>query len=216
MIITYYGISCFKIQSGDNVLVFDPPAKNAGIKTPRFEARLVLISHNHPRHNGEDFINPKEKEQLVINGPGEYEIRGIQITGIPSFHDDKNGEKYGLNTIYKVEWEGIRLCHLGDFGEKELSDRVKEELNGADILFLPIGGETVIDAQKAAAIAAQIEPQIVIPMHYAIPNAKNKNQLDEFLKEMGGEKIKAEEKLTIKKKDISKEESKVVVLKPAI
>ena len=115
-----------------------------------------------------------------------------------------------------MEWEGIRLCHLGDFGEKELSERAKEELSGADILFLPIGGETVIDAQKAAAISAQIEPRIVIPMHYDAPNAKNKNQLAEFLKEMGEEKTKAEEKLTIKKKDISQEESKVIVLKPAI
>ena len=216
MIITYYGISCFKIQSGDNVLVFDPPAKNAAAKTPRFESHLVLISHNHPRHNGEGVINPKEEKLQVINGPGEYEIKGAQITGLPSFHDDQNGKKYGPNTIYKVEWEGIRLCHLGDFGEKELSDRAKEELSGADILFLPIGGETVIDAQKAAAISAQIEPRIVIPMHYDAPNAKNKNQLAEFLKEMGEEKTKAEEKLTIKKKDISQEESKVIVLKPAI
>jgi L-ascorbate metabolism protein UlaG (beta-lactamase superfamily) len=216
MVITYYGISCFKIQSGDKVLVFDPPAKNAGIKTPRFESHLVLISHDHPKHNGEDAINPKEKEQLVINGPGEYEIKEIQITGISSCHDDQNGKKYGLNTIYKVGWEGINLCHLGDFGEKELSGHVKEELNGIDILFLPIGGETVINAQKAAEISAQIEPRIIIPMHYAAPDGKTKNQLAEFLKEMGEEKIIAEEKLTIKKKDISQEESKVVVLKPAI
>lgn len=216
MIITYYGISCFKIQSGDNILVFDPPAKNAAIKTPRFESHIVLISHDHPRHNGKDSINPKEKELFVVNGPGEYEIKEIQITGISSFHDDQNGEKYGRNTIYKVEWEGINLCHLGDFGEKELSDRIKEEINGADILFLPVGGDTIINAQKAAAISAQIEPRIVIPMHYAVPGAKTKNQLDEFLKEMGEEKIKAEEKLTIKKKDISQEESKVVVLKPTI
>ncbi|HEY4510627.1 MAG TPA: MBL fold metallo-hydrolase, partial [Candidatus Paceibacterota bacterium] len=117
---------------------------------------------------------------------------------------------------YSLEIEGIRLCHLGDFGEKSLRPEVKEKIGEVDILFLPIGGETVLDPQTAAKVSSQIEPKIIIPMHYG-ESAKGRNPLNEFVKEFGGEDIKPADKLTIKKRDIAqKEETELVILAPCL
>lgn len=208
MVITYYGVSCFKVQSGETVIAFDPPSKESKEKSPRFETHVAFISHDHPRHNGRDSLNGKGDELFIIDTPGEYETRGIRVIGVRSCHDDQGGKKRGLNTIYRVEMEGIALAHLGDFGEKELAGEVKETLGDIDILFVPIGGDAVLDPEAAAAIVNRIEPGVVIPMHYDAKSLKT------FLKEMGQE-VQEEEKLTIKKKEIASEETKVVVLKPA-
>lgn len=221
MIITYYGASCFKIQSGEIVLGFDPPSKESGLKAPRFESHVALISHDHPKHNGREALNAKEEKLLIVDGPGEYEIKGAFINGISSFHDGDQGKKYGLNTIYKVELEGLTLAHFGDFGEKDLRNNIKEALNGIDILILPIGGDTVMSAETAAQITSQIEPRVVIPMHFdsssgKSKSGKSKSSLDIFLEELGQEKMKPEDKFTIKKKDLAEEGVKVVILQPII
>ncbi len=215
MIITYYGISCFKAQAGETVLAFDPPskefpAKDFGLKIPRFQADVVLISHgNHADHNGYGTLSGKGEsaKPFVIDGPGEYEINGTQIVGVKSFHDEVGGEEKGVNTVYSVHFENISLCHVGDFGEKELSSEVKETIGKVDILFLNIDGENM-NPQKASKIAAQINPRIVIPMHYH----KNKNALKKFVDEFGDGVVKPVDKLTIKKKDLSEKGSEVVVL----
>src|SRR3989344_9091081 len=106
MVITYYGLSCFKVSSGDYTLAFDPPSKKSSLKSPRFQADIVFISHDHDNHSGLDVIGEKEgKAPLAITGPGEYETRGIPIYGIPSWHDADNGKKHGPNTIYAAEFE---------------------------------------------------------------------------------------------------------------
>ncbi len=220
MIITYYGASCFKIQSGEIVLGLDPPSKESGLKAPRFESHVALISHNHPKHNGREALNAKGEKLLIIDGPGEYEIKGAFINGISSFHDSEHGKKYGLNTIYNIEREGMTLAHFGDFGEKDLRSDIKERLNGIDILLLPIGGDTVMSAEVAAQIVNQIEPRVVIPMHFDSPakskSGKTKSSIEIFLEELGQEKIKPEEKFTIKKKELAEEGVKVVILQPII
>ncbi len=126
MIITYHGVSCFKIQAGETVLAFDPPSKKSGLKYPRFHADIILQSHDHDRHNGKENLMSKEKESFFVDTPGEYEIKGIYIQGLKSFHDAEGGEKYGSNTIYVVRLENVNLCFLGDFGEKELRPELKE------------------------------------------------------------------------------------------
>jgi len=221
MVITYYGTSCFRIQSGDTVISFDPPSKKSELKAPRFESNIVFISHGHDRHNGKDELNPKGDELFVVDGPGEYEKGGIYANGIQSFHDSVGGKTNGLNTIYVIGLEGMKICHLGDFGEKGLRDELKEEIDGVDILFTPIGGDSVIDAESAATIINKINPSIVIPMHFDDSAKKSgksskKSAIDIFLEEMGQEKIKPEDKLTIKKKDILDEKTKIVVLKSII
>ncbi len=188
MVITYYGISCFKVQSGDTVLAIDPYFKESGLTPPRFEANAVISSTTHPNYS-----NPNI---LKITGPGEYEFSGICVKGISVSNK---------NTIYIIDWEGMKLAHMGNFNEKNLESDIQEQIGTPDILFMPVGGENTIDSEMAVKIVNQIEPRIVIPMNY--------KKVDEFLKEMG-EKVSPEEKLTIKKKDLpNAEDTKVIVLK---
>ncbi|OGF62128.1 hypothetical protein A2662_01425 [Candidatus Giovannonibacteria bacterium RIFCSPHIGHO2_01_FULL_45_33] len=218
MVITYYGLSCFKIQSGDTVLAIDPFSKESGLVPPRFESHAVLSTHDHDNHNNIEALASKEEDEgaFKITGPGEYEFRGITVRGIASFHDAKGGKAKGKNTIYVIEMEGMRLVHMGDYGEKELRSEVQEALGTPDILFIPVGGEAggTIDAEDAAKLLNQVEPRVVIPMHYKISGLKDKlDGVDVFMKEMG-EKAESEEKFTIKKKDLpSAEQSKIVILK---
>ena len=216
MVITYYGLSCFKIQSGETVLAIDPFSKESGLTPPRFGADAVLVSHEHENHNNVGALTAKDGESglFKITGPGEYEFKGIIVRGIESFHDSKSGKQKGKNTIYIVEWEGMRLVHLGDYGEEALRSEIQEALGTPDILFLPVGGEETIDSEAAAKFVNEIEPRIIIPMHYKISGLKAKlDGVEVFMKEMG-ERAEAEEKFTIKKSGLpSAEESKIVILK---
>jgi L-ascorbate metabolism protein UlaG (beta-lactamase superfamily) len=216
MVITYYGLSCFKIQSGDTVLTTDPFSKESGLTPPRFQTDVVLISHAHKNHSNADSLAAKsEKETFIIDGPGDYETQDIRIKALTSFHDSKEGKLKGKNTIFIIEWEGMKLSHLGDYGENGIRDEILEALGTPDILFVPVGGSShTIDEGGAQKLISQIGPRIVIPMHYKIPGLKEKlGTVDTFVKEMGG-KITPEEKLTIKKNGLpTAEESKIVVLK---
>jgi len=214
MVITWYGHSCFKIQAGETVLAIDPFDKSTGLTPPRFRADILAITHDHYDHNNKASING---EPFLIDGPGEYEIKGLEILGVESFHDDEEGAKRGKNTIYKIKMDEIRVCHLGDLGQEKLTDRQLQALGEIDILMVPVGGKYTIGAAEAIAVINQIEPRIVIPMHYKIPGLKiDVAGLPEFLKEFGSKETKPEEKLTLKKKDLpQEEETKLVVLKLA-
>ena len=214
MVITWYGQSCFKIQSGDLVLAIDPFDKDIGLTPPRFKADIVAVTHEHRDHNNVESI---PEGSFVIRGPGEYESKEVAITGIPTFHDTKEGRERGRNTIYLIGMEDMRLAHLGDFGEEKIRPETLDALGEVDILFVPVGGTYTIDAETAAEVVSAIEPRLVIPMHYAIPGLKVKlDGVETFLKEMGAKNTSAEERLTLKKKDLPETESmRVVVLKTA-
>ncbi len=216
MNIIWHGQSCFQIitqveKNSQETILIDPFSEEVGLNLPKTKPSIVLISHNHSDHNN---IKKVEGEPFIIDTPGEYEIKGINIYGIPSFHDEEEGKKRGNNTIYIVETEEIKLCHLGDFGERELSDGQVEAIDDIDILMIPIGGVYTIDAKKASGIIAQIEPRIAIPMHYQLPKLKIKlDKVDDFLKVMGIDSKEKLPKLNIKKRDISPEEkTKIIVL----
>ena len=219
MVITYYGLSCFKIQSGDTAIAVDPFSKECGLTPPRFEAQAVLVTHDHENHNN---IETLAGTPFKITGPGEYEFKGILVRGIESFHDAKGGKAKGKNTIYIIEWEGMRLAHMGDYGEENLRSEIQESLGTPDILFLPVGGPAspsqgggdTIDGEVAAKFINKVEPRIIIPMHYKVSGLKSKlDGVEVFMKEMG-EKVEAEEKLTIKKNALpAAEESRIVILK---
>ena len=223
MTINFYNYSCFKVQSGDFIIAFDPPSKESGLKTPRFQTDVILISHNHKAHNGADVLSLKEENpHFIINTPGEYEIKGAIIKGIESFHDAKEGSERGLNTIFTVDLEDIKICFLGDCGENKFRPETKEAIAKIDILFLPISGP-FITPKAAASLIGEIEPKIIIPMHYdgsdpkqiasQLDGASKKNkELDLFLKEFSEENIEKLDKLTIKKKDINEEKMRVVAL----
>ena len=217
MQIIWRGQSCFEILSSQGKnnhvnIVVDPFDEDTGLRVPKLEADILLVSHEHHDHNNMKAVggNP-----FLIQGPGEYEIKGVYIQGIDSFHDASLGKEKGQNTIYTIEVEDLRLCHLGDLGQKELTPEQVEKIGEIDILMIPVGGVYTISAKEAVKIMSQIEPNIVIPMHYQIPKLKIKlEELDRFLKSMGIKKIEPLPKLSIKKKDISSEEAKIIVLKP--
>lgn len=214
MYITWLGHSCFKIQDktgSDGVtLVTDPYNNEIGLKMPHFEADIVTISHNHYDHNNKGAIrgNP-----FIIETAGEYEIKDVFIEGIETFHSDidKEGGKE-KNTIYRIDMDDISVAHLGDLGHT-LDDKQLEKLKGTDILLVPVGGTYTINAQKAVEVVSQIEPRIVIPMHYKVPGIKaDLDPVEKFIKELGI-KPTEEDKLKISKKDLPQEDMELVILK---
>lgn len=215
MKIAWYGHACFRLivktKNGDKItIITDPFSKEIGLTPPRASADIVTISHDHYDHNN---IKTVAGEPFVIEGPGEYEVKGIFIKGIYSFHDTSQGEERGANTIYIIESENIKICHLGDLGQKELSSNQLDKIGEVDILMVPVGGIYTINGSEAIGIINQIEPKIVIPMHYKIPKLNLKlNNVDKFLEEIGAKKETVEEFL-IQKRDLPEEEMKVVVMR---
>lgn len=217
MHIIWHGQSCFEIiasrQKGEQVkIALDPFSEEIGLDLPKLEPDILLITHDHHDHNN---IKGVGGSPFLISGPGEYERKEIFIQGINSYHDEKEGKERGQNTVYTIEVEEMRLCHLGDFCQKELTSEQLEKIGEVDILMVPIGGTFTLDAKGASKVISQIEPRIVIPMHYYLPKLKIKiDGLEPFLKEMGRKTVTPEPKLLIKKKDLTTEETKIVVLQP--
>lgn len=218
MEITYLGHSCFRIKGKKNIIVTDPyEHPQLGFKMPRVSADIVTVSHHHQDHNNIAAVKgtTKRKQPFIVDGPGEYEIGGVSIFGIASFHDKSGGAKRGENTIYLITTDGLRLVHLGDLGHK-LTEVELEEVNGVDILFIPVGGTYTIDDNEAIEVIGQIEPRIIIPMHYKTPDMKPAFGIEitvgDFLKAIGEEANKAKDKLVISK-DKLPEEREIVVLK---
>ena len=215
MKIAWYGHSCFKFTvkstNGDKIIIItDPFTKDYGLTPPRGGADIVLISHDHNDHNNVKAISG---EPFVVDGPGEYDVKRVFIKGIYSFHDTSQGAERGINTIYVIEAEDMKICHLGDLGEKELSSNQLDKIGDVDILMIPVGGIYTINGNEAVKIINQIEPKIVIPMHYKVPKLTLKlNSLDKFLEEIG-EKGETVEELSIQKKDLIEEKMRVVVMK---
>ena len=210
MIIQWFGQSYFKIETKNKIIALDPYFEDSlGFKPPRFKADILLISHPHEDHNNKAAILG---EPFILEGPGEIEKEGIFIEGVLSYHDNRLGRDRGYNTIYKIETEDLTLCHLGDLGEKILKEETLEKLSEIDVLFIPVGGIYTIDAEEAVAIINQIEPKIVIPMHYQLKDSKIKLEaLEKFLKAFG-KKPEELDKLVIRKTQLP-QETKLIVLK---
>jgi L-ascorbate metabolism protein UlaG (beta-lactamase superfamily) len=209
MIISWLGHSAFKIQDKDVTLVIDPYDK-IGLKMPKIQADILLITHEHEDHNNIEAI---KGEPFLIKGPGEYEVKNIFIYGITLDHDNKNGAERGKLTAYLMEIEGIKVAHLSDIGQDSLTDEQMELFEGVDILLIPVGGEYTINGAGAVKIISQIQPRIVIPMHYKIPGVNLKLEtVDKFLKEFGVAAPEKLDKLKISKKDLPQEETKVIIL----
>ena len=179
MEITYLGHSCFKLKGKAATVVTDP-------FLAKCEADIVTVSHSHADHNQ---LSKVSGSPFVIDGGGEYEVKGISVIGVASWHDDKEGAQRGPNTIYVIEIDGLRVCHLGDLGHK-LSDTQLEEIGSVDVVLVPVGGEYTIDAKQAGEVVKQLDPWITIPMHYQQPGLDKAAfgklaGVDAFLTEMG-------------------------------
>lgn len=215
MEITYIGHSCFKIKGKDVSIIIDPYDPKIGYKLPKLEADVLLTTHDHFDHHN---VNGVSGYKLLIEGPGEYEVNGAFIYGIPAAHDEKGGAERGTQTIYNIDIDGFTLMHLGDLGH-ELPRETIEKIPSIDILMIPIGGVFTIDAEKAVKVISAIEPGIVIPMHYRTDDLvgfEKLGGLDKFMDEMGVENnIKKDDKLKINSKGDIPGETEVVILKPA-
>ena len=209
MVITFHGLESIKITKGDHTIAFNPPSKKSKHSNASFGADITLVSVNHPDFNGVDTTSRGDKESFVVKGPGEYEVKEFFIRGFATKTNYDNKER--INTVYSLEIDGINVAYLGALDDKELSSDIKEELGQADILFVPIGGDGVLNASDAFKTAVKREPAIIIPIHYG--EIADKNALKDFLKEGGQEDIKPVEKLTIKKKDLEGKKGEIVVLK---
>ncbi len=148
-------------------------------------------------------------------GPGEYEISGVLVLGITTFHDAEGGAKLGKNTVYLMEVDGVSFCHLGDLGHT-LSSRQIEEIGNVDILLVPVGGGTTLGAPLATAVVRQLEPKIVVPMHYKTERlTREADTVDKFLKEMGKEQVAPQPKLTVNKSTLLEGTQIVLLSLPA-
>lgn len=211
MNISWFGQSCFQITSqrtkDDSVkIVIDPFQENIGLKLPKLEADILVCSHKDCDHS-----RIKTENSFLINEPGEYEIKEVYIEGI-SLKDEESKKD---QLIYNIEAEGIQLCHFGLFKGKELTNGQVDKIGNIDILMIPVGGNLVLDSQSAKKIINQIEPRIVIPMVYHVPGLKIKlDKIENFLKTIGGKASEPQNKISIKKKDLIKEGTEIVILKP--
>ncbi|HJL55804.1 MAG: MBL fold metallo-hydrolase [Candidatus Pacebacteria bacterium] len=213
MVITYHGGECFKVSFGDTTLAINPISKESKLKTVRFGADIVVVSLNDKDFNGIEQVAHGEKAPFVISGPGEYEVKKVFVKGLQSASQYGGSER--INTIYSIMLESINLVFLGALNSPKLNTDVKEELGNIDILFVPIGGNGVLSTSDAHALVVELEPKIIIPMHYGeieVPPAGGGKALSKFLKEDGEENGKPIDKLTIKKKDLEGKEGEIVVL----
>ena len=215
MIIQYYGHSCFKISAKplgrgqEEVSIFlDPFDRETGLRPPQGQADLALVSHQHHDHNN---VQSLKGNPTVIDIPGEYSFKGISVIGIPSFHDT---DRKMANTIFILEAEEMRICHLGDLGI-ELDQKDLELIDGVDVLMIPIGGKYTIDAKKAVDLIKKIEPAIIIPMHYKIEGSTiDIDSEKKFCNEIGNCSREKVSRINIKKKDLEEKVMETIVMNP--
>ena len=209
MDVTWLGHGCFRLRGRGAAVVTDPYPPSIGLKLQRLDADLVTVSHEHDNHNYTQVM----RDAYEIRGPGEYEVAGVSVIGVPTFHDAEKGAKHGRNTVYLIEIDDVRVCHLGDLGHR-LDDAEAEAIASPDVLLVPVGGHTAINAAQAAEVVRQLEPRFVVPMHYAIPGLRLQlDPLDRFLKEMAVTSAEPQAKLSVQASS-GEYETKVVVLEP--
>jgi L-ascorbate metabolism protein UlaG (beta-lactamase superfamily) len=199
MDITWLGHSCFRIKGSRATIVTDPYSKDLGYSLGKPNARIVTISHEHPGHCYAEGVGGQPR---VVRRPGEYEISDVLIIGIATFHDREGGKKRGKNTVYLMEIDEVAVCHLGDLGHVLTNEQI-EDIGNVDVLLLPVGGVSTINAPLAAEVVRQLEPKVVIPMHYKTPALKwELEPVDRFLKEMGAKQVSSQPKLSVSKSNL--------------
>jgi L-ascorbate metabolism protein UlaG (beta-lactamase superfamily) len=215
MEITWFGHSCFCLRDRDVRVVTDPFDGSLGYESPRMQADIVTVSHDHPHHN---CIQTVKGEYKVIDSPGEYEIRSVFITGIatyPSHHRPASEiVEARRNTIFVFEFDGLTVCHLGDLSHIPPQEQV-QTLSTVDVLMVPVGGsEDCLNAAQAVEIVGMIEPSLVIPMHYKTDAVSlEMDRVDRFLKEMGVGRVEPVSVLKVTESTLP-QETQVVVLSP--
>jgi len=216
MNIQYYGDFCFKITTKpggrateDVVIWTDPPEKSTGIRSPFGHADIVLLSRLDP---SDEAVSGLKDDPVLLHTPGEYSVKGVRILGFPSFRDAESGAVRGRNVVYAFDSEDIRVVFLGAIGHGPDKDML-EKIGDVDILIVPVGGMDTVPARDVDELIRSIEPNIVIPMHYDMPDTTiGTGSSEEFCRETGckiGEEVS---KLSLKKKDLEGKSMEVIFL----
>jgi len=199
MDISWLGHSCFRIKGSHAIVITDPYSPSLGYSLGKPTARIVTVSHQHEGHS---YVQGIGGEPKLITRPGEYEISGVLIIGIMTFHDAARGGKSGKNTVYLMEIDDIVVCHLGDLGHVLTIGQV-EEMGNVDVLLLPVGGVSTINAPMAAEVVRQLEPKVVVPMHYKTSALRwELEPVERFLKEIGVKQVEPQPKLSLTKSSL--------------
>lgn len=209
MELTWYGLSCFRFTERKlTTVVTDPYNGHLGLPTLKLKADVVTISHDARGHNYVDGVSGIAHQ---LTGPGEYEIGGVFITGIRTISDAKTNR----NVIYVFDYDGLTIAHLGDMQSVPSQTQI-EALEQVNVLLVPVGGGKSLNAAQASELVSMLEPNIVIPMHYRLPQLQLElDEVDRFLKEMGVTDIRQEESLKITLANVP-EETETVLLMPRI
>jgi L-ascorbate metabolism protein UlaG (beta-lactamase superfamily) len=215
--VQFLGHACFRLRGKDGIVLTDPFDRSVGFDIGRPTAHIVTISHGDADHTNIAAVRPLRERLFVLDGPGEYEVGGVLITGVPTFHDTKKGAERGKNTVYVIHLDDVVFCHLGDLGH-ELTTHQIDEIGNIDVLFVPVGGGETIGPAQAVSVISQLEPRIVVPMHYGVVGQQSFTMdlapLEKFTHELGLKEIVAEEKLNVTTANLPAEgeETRVVVM----
>jgi len=206
----WFGHNCFRVRAKEATVITDPVGRETGYVVPKQTADVVTLSHRHPGHANLGLI---KSEHHVIDGPGEYEMHDVFVTGIRTYHDAEQGKERGYNTVYLIELEGMVICHLGDLGHP-LTEEQAEAMANVDVLMVAAGGGPVLEPARAAEIIGLLEPKVVIPMQYATPYGdKSLTGIDAFCAELGSEVPAPIEKLVMRSSELG-DVVRVVALTP--
>ena len=211
MDITWFGHSCFRLRDRAVSVVTDPYGKDVGLILPRVRADLVTISHDADDHNYAKGVKSGFK---TLDGPGEYEVSGVFVTGLELRGERKKGNEPGnlRNTVFLFEFEDLTICHLGDLDHVPSQAQVEETLGEVDVLLVPVGGGESLNAAQASEVVSLLEPRIVIPMHYKAKGSPLKlDPVTKFLKEMGLDEVPTQETLKVSHSSLP-EETQIVLL----
>ncbi len=220
--IVTFGHACFRIRGRDGIVICDPYAPTIGLDMGRPTAHIATISTRTDAHNHVAAVRPVRDKLFLVDGPGEYEVSNILITGVRTHSKEPAAppaEHLRFNTVYVIHIDDIAFCHLGSLGH-ELSQPQLEAIGNVDVLFLPVGGGAALEPSEAVGVISQLEPRIVIPMSYALPGlalASPLAPLDKFTHELGLKDEERHEKLTITPSSLPAEgsETKTMLMQPS-
>lgn len=209
MDIFWNGHACFRLRGREATVVTDPYDRSTGFPPLKLTADVVTISHKHPHHSHLEAVQSSGGRLRTVDGPGEYEMAGSLIEGVATYLDKQRGKERGKNTAFLIHLDDLSVCHLGALAHTLSSSQI-ETLKDADVLLVPVGGGTALDATSAAEVVSQLEPRIVIPMYYGTPNQPLES-VDRFCKELAVTDLAVQPRLQVTKSSLP-DETRVVLL----
>lgn len=209
--VIWYGQTCFRLRGQNSIsIVTDPYPPDVGLSLPTLQADVVTVSYQNAFCH---YLAAVQGPFKLFEGPGEYEVSGVFITGVYSFADSSHGRVHGLNTVFAFDFGGTTVCHLGRLGHVPTQSQVKN-LGSVNVLLVPVGGGGSLTSTQASEVIGLFEPDVVVPMQYHVPGLqKNLHSVDHFLKEMGIEEVEGQATLKVSRSAVL-EETKIVLLEP--